>query len=304
MRALTLFALFCACSPGGQIDDSDDPTDATDSTDSTDATDDTDVDPGPPPDFGNRGPARAQTGPGSLKIDEGCTLQWTEYQPDGERGEALVILVHGFARGQGNMAGWASHWASWGAEVITPDMCRLGTFNTDHPTNGRHVAALVKELADGRPTIVAGHSAGGLAAVLGASESNVDGVLLLDPVDNDDLGVKAAGGIAAPIGALYGEASACNAQGNGTEMAEGKGDSARWRVDTSDHCHFESPTDGLCTGFCRRGQPNNDAIDEALRRLSTSFIVWRSGLDERGEDWWTPGTESHDEVEGQISPIP
>lgn len=239
------------------------------------------------------GPARAVTDTGSTDVRDDCTLRWTRYAPDGDEGAVLVVLAHGFARNQAQMVGWAEHLASWGAEVVTPDLCFSGPLNTDHPANGRSLADLATELAGDRPVVLAGHSAGGLAATLGAGElgDRVSGVLLLDPVDNSDLGRDAAGSVSAPIGALFGEPGACNADGNGTAMLDGAVDASLLQLEGADHCHFEDPTDRLCTALCRRGQADDDAIRTTLLALTAGFALWRGGVDARAEALWIPGSE-------------
>ena len=235
------------------------------------------------------GPEPAISDEGSLNVGDGCTLEYTRYRPDGESGEALVILTHGFARGPGRMQGWASHWASWGAEVVTPQMCFLRFVNTDHEANGRHLVQLADQLADGRPVIFAGHSAGGLAATLAAAEVEGSALLALDPVDSDQLGETAAEDLTGPVAALFAEPSDCNADSNGESMLAAVGDKRWWRIRDADHCDFESPTNRGCTFLCRDGEADRQAIQRAILGLTTGYIHWQGGLDERGEAWWTQG---------------
>lgn len=297
MRLATIWLAVVGCGGSVTIGESD-------PTDDTETTDETDVEPDPPANYEESGESTANTDAGSSNVGDRCTLEWTRYRPDGEPGEVLVILVHGFARDQSKMAGWATHLASWGAEVVTPDMCFLGAFNTDHEANGRHVAKLAFELADGRPVILAGHSAGGLAATLGAAETDAAGVLLLDPVDNDDLGLNAIGKVSATVGGLYGESNACNGNNNGIAMAVKAPDDRLFRVETADHCHFESPTDRACTGFCRRGQADDDAIDATIAGMAASFVMWKGGLDDDGETWWTAGSQAQQALPATLLPLP
>jgi pimeloyl-ACP methyl ester carboxylesterase len=198
------------------------------------------------------------------------------------------------------MAGWASHWATWGVEVVTPQMCALRPFNTDHPANGRHLAALIKNLRGTKKVLLAGHSSGALAATLAAAQEPVDGILGLDPVDAEGIGEDAADRLAIPVGALFGEPSQCNAEGNGESMFAPIQDRAWWRVVTADHCSFESPTDRFCTGFCRRGERDDAEIERTVLAMSTAWVLWRGGLDVRGSEWWTPGEERFNEIQSQL----
>ena len=291
MRTLVLaLAASLAVARGPTVAETTDPTDATDSTDDTD-------DPGPAPDLTARGDARSVLDTGSSAVRDGCTLRWSRYSPDGQPGEVLVVLAHGFGRSQAQMAGWAEHLASWGAEVVTPDLCFAGPFNSDHPANGRSLADLATELADDRPVILAGHSAGGLAAWLAASELGgaVDGVLLLDPVDNQGVGSAAGGDVAAPTGGLLAEPSSCNADNNGVAMVADAADVQLFQLKGTDHCHFEDPTDGVCTALCRRGSTAEpEPARQTVLALTAGFVRWRGGLDERGQAYWTAGSDAQD----------
>lgn len=274
----------------------------------TDSDPETDTEPEPEPviapDYTAAGSATSSTDTGAFAAGDGCTLEYTRYRPNGERGEVLVLLVHGFARSQAQMAGWAAHWSSWGAEVVTPQMCRLGFGNTDHPANGRHLAALANQLADGRPVILAGYSAGGLAAVLGASTAQPVAVLGLDPVDADGLGAAAAPSLGVPVAGLFGEPSRCNAENNGVAMMKAAPGAKAIGVTAADHCSFESPTDRICTTICRGGGTRDDAaIERAIRALSTSWIAWHGGLLPEAEQWWTPGDPKYDGLGETIEPL-
>lgn len=290
MRVVSLFPslvalVALACSPTveeGEATDAD-----------TDTSVDTDVDtePEPGPDLRVRGDDRAVTDSGSSTTRD-CTLRWTRYSPNGQPGEALVILSHGFARGPDQMTGWAEHLASWGAEVVTPELCFASFINVDHEANGRTLADLATELGDDRPVILAGHSAGGLASTLAADElgDSVAGVLLLDPVDSDGLG--AATSPSAPFGALFAAPSRCNADGNGTDMLPSGADA--FDLAGATHCTFEDPTDGVCTAVCGGAGEDPPGLRRTVLGLTTGFVHWRGALDPRGQDWWTPGSDKFD----------
>lgn len=293
MRPFALLLALAACSP---VIDEDTDTDGIVDTD----TDDAPVD---APDYTAPGPTSALTDTGSFAAGGGCTLEYTRYRPDGEQSDVLVLLVHGFARSQSQMAGWASHWASWGAEVVTPNMCALRPFNTDHPANGRHLAALAEQLADGRTVILAGHSAGALAAVLAAEDVQPAALLALDPVDADGLGAAAAAGITAPIAGLFGVPMDCNADRNGVAMLSPAPDATLYQIFDAGHCDFESPTDRICTSLCRAPEADRDAIERAVRALTASFIAWRGGLQPEAAQYWTPGERAHDDLSDWAGPL-
>lgn len=303
MRLVAIALLLSACS-GGTIGEDPDDTDVVDTDVDTDVvdTDDTDIDtdPGPAPDYAEPGPSAVERTDGVLAVSDRCRLEFDRFTPRGGSAPAVVVLSHGFARSKEQMHGWAEHLASWGVEVVTPQLCFLGFGNTDHPANGRTVAALAREISDGRPVVLAGHSAGGLASTLAAAEVPGAHLFTLDGVDNDRLGEDAASAIDGTAGGLFAEPAQCNDNGNGEAMLAPIDDKVSWRIATSDHCDYENPTDGLCTALCRRGDADHEAIGTTIRALTTGFVLWRTGVDPRGQQVWTPGTEAFEALPSDL----
>lgn len=234
-------------------------------------------------DFAVAGPFRVGETPGTITT-EGCQLAYTLFSPAGATSAPLVILGHGFSRGQAQMAGIARHIASFGSRVATPQFCHSSAFDTDHPQNGRDAAALGQALAAGSDVLYAGQSAGGLAAVLAASlDANAVAILGLDLVDADGLAASTAANMAMPVFAMVGEPAQCNSNNNGVAVVQG---AQQWaaRVTGATHCDFEDPTNGLCTAFCGGdggGLPT-------IRTLAAAFVSWQFGLDASGEAWSSP----------------
>lgn len=251
-----------------------------------------------PTDFMAYGPTQVTTVVGTLDTED-CTLAYTLYEPQGAEGAPLVVLGHGFARGQATMAGIADHIASFGLRVVTPQFCFLSVTTVDHPKNGRDAAALAASLADGGPVALAGYSAGGLAAVLGAAQSpETVAVLGLDPVDNEGQG--AAVTVDVPMLALFGAPSACNAESNGVAMVDG---AASWgvRVVGASHCDFEDPTNALCTGLCGE----TTGVLDAVKAIAAGFAAWQLGVDDSGERWASPEGSAWQQLvdEGVLAPL-
>jgi dienelactone hydrolase len=185
------------------------------------------------------------------------------------------------------MADLADHIASWGLVVVRPDLCHGGPLGVDHPENGRDLAALGDAISDGRPVYFVGHSAGGLAALLAASQSSVAaGHLGLDTVDASNLGLNAAGTLTVPVAALVGMPELCNSNGNAADVyAEAAGASVL-RLPGADHCDFESPTDVLCTALCANGSGAEPFTPELVIAMTTAWLTWQTGLEPGGEAWW------------------
>lgn len=231
-----------------------------------------------------------------------CSLAYTLFTPDG--GDAvtpLVVLGHGFARNQQRMAGLAEHIASFGLRVVTPQYCHLSLSDADHVANGRDAVALSLALAGDAPVAHAGYSAGGLAAILAATEDAATvAVLGLDYVDADDLGVAAAVALTTPTLGLLGEPSMCNTDNNGAPVFDLDG---RWaaRVVGATHCDFEDPTDALCTAFCGE---ETGALP-TVRAVAAAFLAWQLGVTPSGESWASPGGTEWERLvdEGTLTPL-
>lgn len=259
-------------------------------------------------DYASEGPYEVETGTGSEEVDTDCALAWTRYAPVGVDSGGTVILAHGFSRAAENMSGHAEHLASWGLTVLTPDLCHSSFTDADHVQNGLDLVALATALGADAP-LYAGHSAGGLAALVAAAEDDgAQGVLGLDPV-NDFSGSGSGYGarVTAPVAGLFGESSACNSNNNGVEMYTAAPDATAMRVTEADHCDFENPTDSACTAFCAgTNEAFSDAdIQSTVITMATAWLLWRSGLDAGGAAWWTPGEAKRDSLEsgGAISEL-
>lgn len=256
---------------------------------------------------GEPGPDLRQIGPFAVEVQTdteplvtGCSMTYDLYTPQGQADAPVVVLAHGFQGNRGTMGGWAEHWASWGVRVVAPDLCHASIIDTDHPQNGDDLRALVTALSLG-PVLYAGYSAGGLAAVLAASEDDQAVALLgLDMVDADGLGMTAAPGVVAPAFDVVGEPSMCNTTNNGIAVFAATADGHALRVTDADHCDFQNPADFLCGLTCAGGSGSFDdtQIQTAVLGLSTAVVVWQSGLEPTGAQWWTPGEHYYEELTG------
>ncbi|RME25528.1 MAG: alpha/beta fold hydrolase [Deltaproteobacteria bacterium] len=249
--------------------------------------------PGPHPTHGEEG-----------SYETSCTMATTTFTPDDADPIATVILAHGFSRGRAQVAGWAEDLASWGFRAVAPDLCHASILDTDHEANGNDLARL-GALLEG-DIIFAGHSAGGLAALLaGVASPEARGVVTLDLVDSGDLGLQAAPDLAIPLWAMLGEASACNADGNGDAVVAIVPRSRAWRITGADHCDFENETDALCTAFCGGTDDRFDELEihEVIGALLTAAALAASGETWADAAWWEEGGDPARELvdEGLLS---
>ncbi len=252
----------------------------------------------PAPDYSLPGPYSVIESRGYFRNEEGRSLPYTRYRARGAPQKALIILGHGFSRSQANMRGAARHYAGWGLDVVTLDFAYSRPWNADHTRNGRDMAALARTLANG-PVIYAGYSAGGLSAVVAASrDARARAILGLDLVDSGSTAARLASQMNVPVCGILGESQSCNSGGNGLAVFLAAPAGRAVRVREAGHCHFEHPTDWLCSTFC--GSPLKKYSEAEVRRrilgLATAFLLWQTGLRPDGRAWWTPGMDPFDSM--------
>ncbi len=243
------------------------------------------------PDFRDAGPYVPSLTTGSTDVGGGCTLSWTAFRPQDQTPTATVLLAHGYLRSQANHTDLATHLASWGLQAVTMDLCHSSLLDVDHEQNGLDLVALRGTVAEG-PVVYAGHSAGGLAAlVAGAADPDAAAVLALDPVDVGDLGLSAAASITGEVRALFGEPGLCNSDGNGVDVVQAAPLHRELRLTDADHCDFEGPTDVLCTGLCSGGNDSfsDDEIAATTHALATAAVLATAAGDATADQWWDPG---------------
>ena len=236
----------------------------------------------------------------TVSVTDCPNMQYEVYTPYTDN-PPLVILGHGFARGADVMVGWAEHLSSWGVEVLLPTLCHYNVFvGVDHEMNGQNMKELA--LLHGATDVVyAGHSAGGLAAIIAASQDpNASGVLGLDATDTqgipgvpDAIGQNYAGNVACPAFSIIGEPSTCNADNNGLDLFSMMDTYQAIKVVDADHCDFESPTDWICESQCENAQTTftDEEIRPVITTLGTAAIMSLSGLSSAEENIWINGLE-------------
>lgn len=216
---------------------------------------------------------------GRLRSLAGCHYDWRLLEPRAPAHDALVVIGHGFLRNQQTMADLARALAAAGSRVATLDFCNMKPWNGHHRRNAADMLALARHLGADRAVLV-GFSAGALAALIatardareqGPAGPHVLGAVLLDPVDQDDMGLRALSRSQVPIVAMQGPPSSCNAGAvAGRRWAAGRPIDLL-SFDDASHCEFESPTDWLCRSLCGDDQPADR--DERTRRAVIAATV-------------------------------
>ncbi len=240
------------------------------------------------------------TGSGSFTTGSGCTLDYDRYTAVGPSPGGLVVLAHGLECGKEHMEDVGAHYASWGLDVVVPDLCHSVTLDLDQEQNGLDMTELAGDLAPG-PVIYAGHSAGGLAAfVATAHDADAVALLGLDPTEWLGIGAGVAPSIAVPAYGMIGDPVVCNGWNNAVALFAAAPQGRVLRVTEADHCDFSSPNTCLaCLLACGGGSNNLFTDDQILATtlgLSTGFLRWQLGLGPSGEQWWAPGEPWYDEL--------
>ncbi len=144
--------------------------------------------------------------------------------------------------------------------------------------------------------IYMGFSAGGLAAMVAANlDKHTQAFFGLDMVDNRGLGKKLAPNMTVPLYGLIAAPSACNANNNGLDLYALAPQSNVIKVEDTSHCHFEFPVDGKCSFVCGKGEKrfSRQTIQQTIVGLTTSFLLWRTGIDANGETWWHDSKQNY-----------
>ncbi len=231
---------------------------------------------------------------------------WIRY-PEGPGPYPGIVLSHGFARSPENHLTLAYHLASWGFVVVLPESLSLA----DHQANGEDLAAIwIPYMIEDSPAAgvvddarigLMGHSAGGMATLIGASiVPDLKAVLGLDVTDSGKAGVDAAPLLAAPTAFLAGDPSLCNSDGNGRAVYEASAASPSWwlGITSASHCDFESDTDWLCTLACGSEDEGRQTL---IRRYSTAWMLYYLEGDPSLAPWLYGGSAlMADEEEGVV----
>ena len=252
------------------------------------------------------GPFDVSSGSYAITTSDSSQMDYSLYYPVNHESEAVVLLVHGFSRDRGVMAGFAEHFASWGFKTITMNLLHSSIVDNNPILDALDINILADQIGQGLPIVYLGHSSGGMRSVLAASQnSNAIAVLGLDLVDalypgmdNQYYALSAVSNMMIPVWGMFGESSACNANSNGINVFQDAVQGNAVIITEADHCDFELPTNFFCSLLC--GQENyifsEDDIDGVVLNLSTSFILSIVNFSELNIQLWEPGNNYYDSL--------
>ena len=252
------------------------------------------------------GPFDVSSGSYAITTADSSQMNYSVYYPVNHESEAVVLLVHGFSRDRGVMAGFAEHFASWGLKTITMDLLHSSIVENNPIFDALDINFLADQIAQGLPIVYLGHSSGGMRSVLAASQnSNAIAVLGLDLVDalypgmdNQYYALSAVSNMMIPVWGMFGESSACNANGNGVNVFQDAVQGNAVIITEADHCDFELPTNFLCSFLCEQENYifSEDDIEVIVLNLSTSFILSIVNFSELNIQLWEPGNNYYDSL--------
>ena len=241
------------------------------------------------PDFRIRGNMSYSASNAQIESSSGCKVNYTYFKPAIRENGVLIVIGHGFMRSKQRMVHLAEHLASWGMPVATVTFCNSKLWAGNHDLNGADMVAVSRRI-NHTQNIYVGFSAGGLAAMLAANlDEKAHAYFGLDIVDHKEAGSKISAQMTIPLYGLIAAESACNAYNNGIEVYQKSPHSTVIRVVDASHCHFEFPIDDKCSFFCGKGEKqfSRETIQKTILGLTTAYLLWQSGIDPRGEAYWS-----------------
>jgi pimeloyl-ACP methyl ester carboxylesterase len=200
-------------------------------------------------------------------------IQYTLHSPE-TPSRNHVILAHGFLRTPDTMDYIAESLADIGIETACIKLKRSTPWNGNHAENARDMIAL-RESLGWKNVTYAGFSAGGLSALIAASEDPAcTKLLLFDPVDHASLGRVAAAKIRIPTLAILGKPGPGNANRNATAMLAVLPGCRIVEIPAATHCDFEARPSALChrlTGS-KPDAARTAEVHKTLLRESSLFL--------------------------------
>ncbi|MBL8951223.1 MAG: hypothetical protein JNK82_10630, partial [Myxococcaceae bacterium] len=225
-------------------------------------------------DYADDGPIAVTVTTGSVTV-QGVAFAYDLYTPATGGPWPLIALGHGFSNQKSAMQGIARGLASRGNFVVVPQFPFL---DSNHARNGQALLASLDAVVQAQPVrvdaarqAVAGHSAGGLSAMLAAlARPSLKAIVELDGVDGmTALTPAQLSTVSAPTLLLFAEPAMCNTQNNTSAWyAALSGPKARFKVVSALHCDPTQPADAVCTIGC----PGTDL--QRHRRFKRAAIAW------------------------------
>lgn len=215
-----------------------------------------------------------------VRLEGNVEMAVDGYLPDGKKPAPVVLIAHGFTQSGAFHANQARRLAKEGYVVLVPTLARFA----NHAGHGKDLIALL-DWADSQRTdpksplhgrvltdraAVCGHSAGGLSALLAAAADKRFRVLvLLDAVDWQGMGAKAAAGLKIPVLSVCAEPSEWNANGSPLKLAAAIPEPKRTvRIPGANHMDAQDPANRLGEWVVGKADPAKQA------RFTAEMVEW------------------------------
>ena len=215
-----------------------------------------------------------------VKVDGGLEMPVDVYLPPNKNPAPVVLLAHGFNQSKKYHANHGRQLALAGYVVLIPSLRRFA----DHAGHGRDLLTLLdwagrgnadpaSQLhgrADAKRAAACGHSAGGLSALLAAAaDRRIVTLVLLDAVDCQGVGAKAAAKLRIPTLSVCADPSQWNANGSPEQLAAALPEPKRIvRIAGASHLEAQDPVNRLGELVLGKADPRRQ------QRFSDEMIGW------------------------------
>ncbi len=183
-----------------------------------------------------------------------------------------LVLGHGFLQSKACHEQQGILLATRGFIVLIPAFNKAA----DHRRNGRELSRCLDWLS-GQQTNpaalffqrvrldrlgAAGHSAGGLSALLAAADDpRIRALSLMDPVDKDKLGLDALSRLSLPVAMTWSEPSSGNNHGSAQRLFAATTGSGRGvKIVGANHTDAQNPSGWLCRLVCGAAEPRRQHL--------------------------------------------
>lgn len=196
----------------------------------------------------------------------------------------VIVYGHGFSQNKNLYANLGRHLASRGFVVLIPN---FGFLASNHARNAEDLRLCLDWITAQHANTnsiffdrirltcfgAAGHSAGGLSAILAAAQDpRIAALSLMDPVDNSGQGVAALANISIPVAMTWSEPSSCNANGSAVTLYNAaQGVKRGIKVVGANHTDPQDPAGLLSIMICGAPNPARQAL---YRRHLTDWFEY------------------------------
>lgn len=229
---------------------------------------------------GSAGVAHVESFTVKVKVAEKIVMPVDVYLPDHKKPAPVVMLAHGFTQNKKFHANQGRRLAVEGYVVLIPSLQRF----SDHVGHGKDLRALLDwaehQNADkssplfgrvnARRAAACGHSAGGLSALLAAAtDERIRVLVLLDAVDWNGHGAKAAAQLRIPTLSVCAEPSEWNANGSPQKLAAALPEPKKTvKIPGANHLEAQDPANPLGAFLLGKANP------ERQNRFTDEMTAW------------------------------